>query len=311
MRVVNYNSDIHKSQWDDFVQRAKNSHFMFYRDYMEYHKDRFDDCSLLIFDDKNKLIALLPANKKGDTLYSHQGLTYGGFLTTNKVATKDVLDSFDVLKTYLKENGFKKLIYKVIPYIYHKIPAQEDLYALFRNEAKLYRADVSSTVALQEALIYRSSRSRSIKKAQEHKSIIKESNDYKKFFSIVNSRLEEKYKVKATHTAKEMELLSARFPDNIKLFSMEYQGEIVAGALLYLTETVVHAQYVFAKDIARELRMTDVLVDFVIKKYPERKYFNFGNSNEDNGKILNEELISYKESFGARATIQEFYELNL
>jgi uncharacterized protein (DUF486 family) len=42
-------------------------------------EDRFQDYSLLIFEE-DKLIAVLPANRVGETVYSHQGLTYGGLV---------------------------------------------------------------------------------------------------------------------------------------------------------------------------------------------------------------------------------------
>jgi len=78
MQVKIY-SNFEKKIWDEFVNNAKNSHFFFHRDFMEYHKDRFEDFSLMIYKNK-KLVSILPANKKDDLLYSHQGLTYGGFL---------------------------------------------------------------------------------------------------------------------------------------------------------------------------------------------------------------------------------------
>ena len=54
---------------------------------MEYHNDRFEDFSLMVY--KNgKLIALLPANKKDNIVYSHQGLSYGGVVYMKDVKFK-------------------------------------------------------------------------------------------------------------------------------------------------------------------------------------------------------------------------------
>ncbi|EAI4884208.1 TPA: GNAT family N-acetyltransferase, partial [Campylobacter coli] len=110
---------------------AKNGLFMFDRNYMDYHSDRFIDNSLMFYENE-KLIALLPCNVSQNILYSHQGLTFGGFIVDENMKQSKMLECFEVLKEYMKENNFKKLIYKSTPYIYHKIPAQEDLYALFR-----------------------------------------------------------------------------------------------------------------------------------------------------------------------------------
>jgi len=69
-----------KTDWDAFVRTAKNATFLFHRDYMDYHGDRFVDHSLLIFHGKT-LMGLLPANLATDsTLVSHAGLTYGGLM---------------------------------------------------------------------------------------------------------------------------------------------------------------------------------------------------------------------------------------
>ena len=46
---------------------------------MEYHSGRFKDYSLMVYSDKGKLLTILPANYRNDRLYSHEGLTFGGF----------------------------------------------------------------------------------------------------------------------------------------------------------------------------------------------------------------------------------------
>ena len=78
IEVRKYNFE-DKELWNEFVASAKNATFLFNRNFMDYHKDRFEDYSLLCFK-KDRLIAILPANIVGSTLYSHQGLTYGGLV---------------------------------------------------------------------------------------------------------------------------------------------------------------------------------------------------------------------------------------
>jgi len=69
---------------------------------MDYHKDRFDDYSLMVY--KNgKLIALLPANIKDNIIYSHQGLSYGGIVYLKEVKFKDSLEVFESILKYLKK----------------------------------------------------------------------------------------------------------------------------------------------------------------------------------------------------------------
>ena len=84
--------------WNAFVSNSPNATFLFNRNFMDYHSDRFSDFSLMIFSSK-KLVAILPANRVGDTLYSHQGLTYGGLVVTAKAKSK--------IKSSLKEEKRK------------------------------------------------------------------------------------------------------------------------------------------------------------------------------------------------------------
>ena len=72
-----------RPEWDCFIANSRNGTFLFFRNYMDYHSDRFIDNSLL-FRYKGKLIAVLPANREGDVLWSHQGLTYGGLVLSSK-----------------------------------------------------------------------------------------------------------------------------------------------------------------------------------------------------------------------------------
>src|SRR5690606_10487106 len=93
------------SLWNNFVAQSKNGTFLFRRDFMDYHQDRFQDYSLLIFED-NKLVAVFPANKVGNTIYSHQGLTYGGLVLPENVKLNEVLGILEILLEHFKKNNF-------------------------------------------------------------------------------------------------------------------------------------------------------------------------------------------------------------
>ena len=149
VRVIRYEPSF-CAAWNGLVARAKNGVFLFDRGYMEYHADRFDDHSLLFFAD-DKLVALLPANRRDDTLVSHGGLTYGGFVTDERMRAALMLQLFDALDAHCREHDLRKVVYKSVPHIYHRVPAEEDLYALFVRDARLVRRDVSSTVRMSGA----------------------------------------------------------------------------------------------------------------------------------------------------------------
>ena len=126
-----------KERWDRFVRRSKNGTFLMQRDYMDYHADRFQDCSLMIFCNR-KLTALLPGNLSGSCFYSHQGLTYGGMLLSPSITLQQVESVFHAALDYLqKECSVQSIVYRAIPHIYHRYPAEEDLYVLTRLGATL------------------------------------------------------------------------------------------------------------------------------------------------------------------------------
>ncbi|WP_424353742.1 GNAT family N-acetyltransferase [Methanobacterium sp. MBAC-LM] len=299
-----------KELWDNFVKGSKNGVFFFLRDYMEYHSDRFEDHSL-IFLKNNKPVALLPANRSGDTLFSHAGLTFGGIITNRKMKTSLMLQIFDSLKEYLKERGFKKLLYKSIPHIYHSYPSEEDLYALFINNATLIKREVSSTIKMDVKIPFSKNMKRNRKKAENKGLSLKRSYDFDTFMGLKEEQLLKKYGKNPTHTAEEMEYLADKFPDNIKLFAVEHNGEMVDGLLIYESENVVHAQYQGATERGMQLYASSFIYDEIINQYCQKKYFDFGISTENNGCYLNRGLIDFKERFGARSTVYDSYELKL
>lgn len=310
-KIEQYSQQAKKS-WDEFVQNAKNATFLFYRDYMDYHSDRFQDFSLMVYR-KDKLYALLPGNRKGNTFYSHQGLTYGGLLMPNKATTVDILEAFYNINNYLKGAGIEKVIYKPTPYIYHRIPSQEDLYALFRTtDAHIIGRNISSTIYQDEKLKFIESRKSGIRKALSNNITVDMSDDFEAFWNILSSNLKNKYGVAPVHTLDEIKLLKSRFPQNIKLYLAYKDGKAIAGTVLYLTRKVLHTQYISASPEGKELGALDLLFDILInREYTNFPIWDFGQSTENMGHVLNESLIFQKEGFGGRGVCYDIYEYSL
>ena len=284
VEVVRYSAGL-ASEWNDFVKKSKNGTFLFNRGYMDYHADRFRDCSLMIYR-KGRLSAVLPANVVGDILYSHQGLTYGGFILNDKVTVADMLEIFEEVNSFLKKNGVAKVVYKAIPYIYADIPAQEDLYALFRQNARLIAGNISSTIYQNNKLKFSESRQSGVRKAKRQGLIVTESDDMA-----------------------EISLLKSRFPENIRLF-LCLEGQMpLGGTVVFETGRVLHVQYISANEDGKAKGALDILFDFLInERYAEIPVFDFGQSTEKMGTILNEKLIFQKEGFGGRGVMYNTYE---
>lgn len=301
-----------KELWNSFVSKARNATFLFDRNYMDYHDDRFDDNSFMFYH-KGKLKAVLPANVAGDTLYSHQGLTYGGLLLDKKATVEDVLECFDSLNSWLRENGISKVVYKALPWIYQQYPSEEDLYALtWKCKAQLISRDISSSIVIDNKLKFAESRKSGIRKALSLNIEVGESNDVDGFWHVLEDNLGNRYNAKPVHTASEMKLLMSRFPNNIKLYVAKMNGEIVGGTLIYVTPQVVHTQYISASVEGKKHGALDLLFDFIINKvYANCRYFDFGKSTEQGGAYLNEPLIFQKEGFGGRGVCYDWYQWEL
>lgn len=301
-----------KELWNSFVSKARNATFLFDRNYMDYHADRFDDNSFMFYH-KGKLKAVLPANVAGDTLYSHQGLTYGGLLLDKKATVEDVLECFDSLNSWLCENGISKVVYKALPWIYQQYPSQEDLYALtWKCKAQLISRDIASTIVIDNKLKFAESRKSGIRKALSLNIEVGESNDVDGFWHVLEDNLGNRYNAKPVHTSSEMKLLMSRFPNNIRLYVAKMNGEIVGGTLIYVTPQVVHTQYISASVEGKKHGALDLLFDYIINKvYANCRYFDFGKSTEQGGAYLNEPLIFQKEGFGGRGVCYDWYQWEL
>lgn len=301
-----------KTSWDDFIAHSKNGVFLFFRDYMEYHADRFTDASLLFLDENEKLIAVMPASVKEGVLSSHAGLTFGGIVSDAAMKMPLMLDVFAALNEHLLTQSLTKLIYKAVPHIYHRLPAEEDLYALFRHQARLTRRDVSSVVAMSNKLAFSKGRRYAIKQSRKFGVGVGRSYGFEAFMAIEKYVLGTKYDVAPVHTAQEIQLLAARFPENIKLFAAHKEMRMLAGVIVYESETVAHAQYIAADDEGKNVGALDSILDFLINDYYAAKsYFDFGISTEQAGQYLNAGLIENKQSFGGRAVVYDFYEMNI
>lgn len=295
-----------------FVSNAKNATFLFHRDFMDYHQDRFEDNSLLIFKNES-LIAVLPANKENDVLHSHKGLSYGGLVFQKKISFKDSLESFKALLNYAKSEGFKTISIKLLPKMYHDYPSDEMDYFLFLVNAKLFRRDMSSAIQNINSLNIKSNRIEGKKKAQKQGLIIKEKTCFEGFWNtILIPNLQERHQAKPVHSLEEITLLHSRFPKNIRQFNVYKNDEVVAGATIFETKHVAHVQYISANKDKQQLGSLDFLFEYLINSvYKERKYFDFGISNENQGHNINQGLLFWKEGFGARSIVHDFYEIDV
>lgn len=298
------------NDWNTFISKAKNATFLFHRDFMEYHQDRFEDFSLIVMEGET-IVCVLPANRVGDKVYSHQGLTYGGLVYDDKLKQVGVIAVLEALLFFLKQNEIDKIYFKTIPFIYHHKPAEEINYALFLANAKLERRDSLAVIDLTKSYCIAKGRKEGIKKGLLANLKIIEVDDFDDFWNqILIPNLINKYQAKPVHSIEEINKLKRLFPDNIRQFNVYQNENIVAGTTVFVSQNVAHSQYIAADETRSKNGSLDYLHDYLLREvFNEKRFFDFGISNENQGKKLNCGLAFWKESFGASTIIQDFYEV--
>ena len=301
-------------EWDRFIEGANNGTFLLKRRFMDYHSDRFADCSMMFYNDKMELIAVLPANydNASGTVWSHQGLTYGGLITIKDITAVQVGEIFKLAADYFTKMGAGTLIYKPIPYIYNNLPGEDDLYWLFRMGARLMSRGLSQTVSLKEPLRLKESRKSGIRKAERAGITIERSDEIGKFWNVLNRTLQDCHGVAPVHTAQELELLMSRFPEQIRLYTSKLGDEVLAGSIVFDCGNVVHTQYLAATPEGKRTGALDLLINHLITvEYADRQYLDFGISTENGGQVLNEGLTFQKETFGGHGVNYDIWEVPL
>jgi hypothetical protein len=296
--------------WNALNRAAAGGHFMFDRGFMDYHADRFEDASLMVLRDGTPA-ALLPLNRRGDEAWSHQGLTFGG-LVSHGLGVTDVMAALDACADHLRGQGVGRLTYKALPWIYAREPAQADLYWLFRRGAALVRRDVSAAIDYRARGRVSSRRARGARKAAQAGLAFARSEDWGGYWALLEEVLGGRHGAKPVHSEAEIRLLAGRFPENISLHTAVLDGRLMAGVVMFRSAQVAHAQYIAAGEEGRGLGALDGLFEHLIQAHAAtHRWFDFGVSNTDQGRVLNEGLIRQKEEFGAGAVVHDFYAVAL
>jgi hypothetical protein len=298
--------------WDAFVRTSRNGTFLFERGYMDYHRDRFPDYSLLVRDPEGELVGVLPAHSVDDGIGSHHGLSYGGMVLGPRMTTPTFLRAFEAVLLFLRAAGFRSFDYKTIPHIYHRHLAEEDRYALFLLGAQLTRRDVLSVVDRGDRMPYQHRRARGIKKAERAGVVVQQENGFHEYWELLSATLAERFDSKPVHSLAEIQTLGDRFPLNIRLHTARRDGELLAGVVTYDSERAGHAQYIAASPTGRAVGALDLIFDHLLHDVShDQQYFDFGGSHENGGRAINAGLIEQKEGFGARSVAHDHYRIDL
>lgn len=287
--------------WDGTVERARNGHFMFQRSYMDYHADRFEDLSFLLLRGKT-VVAVLPAHRVRNTLVSHGGLSFGGWIQTPRCLHHDIAAGFELLGAEMRRRQLKRLLYTPSPYPYHTKPCGDDLYLLEKLGAHCVQVRLSAFCPLAPPPKRTSEFRRRLRKGEElAPGTIAETTDTERFWECLGKFLAERHDAQPVHTAAEMRLLQERFPDNIRLFVLHHDDEWRAGEVVFLSNNVLRFQYGFYFSKRHQGALSFRLQEWLREQEMIRRpWMDLGTSmNPETGDLIGH-LHLHKENFGAR-----------
>ncbi|MDP3197166.1 GNAT family N-acetyltransferase [Tabrizicola sp.] len=297
-------------EWNEFILRSRNGTFMHLMDFMSYHRHRYQDFSTVIRKG-NEIIAVFPANRVGDTVFSHAGLTYGGLIYGFEQRLSDVRDAMIALVEFYQQRNISKIYYKPVPHIFQKYPSEDDLHVLFSLGARLVRRDLSSVIKFRNRPQMSKKRLSGVKKAFRAGLEMKEGDFLSDFHELLSSVLV-RHNATPVHSLQEMRLLQSRFPDNIKLAVARREDRLLAGTWLFKFGDVLHTQYLACSEEGRNLGALDFVISEIIdRSAPEFQFMSFGSSSGRDGQSINEGLVFQKEGFGARTIVLDHYELDI
>lgn len=296
--------------WNAFIGQAKNATFLFHRDFMEYHKDRFQDYSLIILDGE-KWLAVLPANVVANEVFSHQGLTYGGLVYLENIGTESVEIIFDVILDFLKENKMQNFILKLMPDFYQLRASYEINYFLFQKKADLLKRSMNLAIDYSKSLQISKSKLKHFRRISELGITIEETEDCTSFWNqILIPRLQEKHQANPVHSLEEINQLKSKFPLNIKQINAYFEGEIVAGITLFCSRQVVKSQYGATSLKGESVRALDYLfINLIIKYASEFSFFDMGIVDDNDS--YNKGLLKQKEELGCAVYVQDVYKVGV
>ncbi|MBT5956673.1 MAG: GNAT family N-acetyltransferase [Candidatus Marinimicrobia bacterium] len=314
-------TSVDSQKWDDFVQSSNNGTLFHYRSFLTYHIDRkFEDHSL-IFLKKGKIIVLLSAAEVMDgekkILYSHPGATFGGLVYSQSLSFKDSMNIGELLKNYANENEFNIIRITMPPIIYSAVPSDYFEFSLLKIGAYPEKSEMSSVVNLNlpkneiEANV-KSSHRQAERKAERHGIIVKESNDYETFHSILAQNLELRHEVRPTHSLDELQKLVKLFPEKITLHTAHYNDNMLAGIVNFVcNNNTVLAFYICHDHQFQDHRSLNLLFlhvfDWAING--GYKFYDFGifTVNEE----PNYGLARFKENFGANGYFRKTLRIDI
>jgi hypothetical protein len=315
-----YNDPL-EDEWDRFIDsNTRNATFLHSRRFFNHNILNSKDDSSLLFYKKGKIKAVLPACLReidGQLIFhSHPRSTYGGFVVDESIGVKDAIEIVQETIDFAKSKKVNEIIIRNPFRIFHQLPSDETDYAMWYHGFSLKSRELECAIRLNSKTEsrYKDGTKDSIKKALATVTV-KESNEYERFWQLLNGNISDKFGKKPTHTLEQFLLLKSLVSDDkIKLMGGYINDVFVCGMVLFICKpSVLHAQYIASDIEYQNSRPSNGLIDHIIKWGIQEgfDYLNLSMANEEAGRVINYGLFRFKEGFGGRGVLRETMHLEL
>lgn len=322
LKIMEYNEEF-KQKWDSFVMRQSvNGTFLQSKQFLDYHGDRFEDASLIIYKGNDTIVAVVPACTVNDgdkkIFNAHCGSTFGGIVMAESFYNIEHMDAvMTVLEEYLANKGYNEARIKCTSDIFAKKNSNLLYYFLFQRgyipydeiscyiDFESYKEDIPSNFTAGRRRDYKYS----LKNNPEFKKL-ESDEDVSQFYDILCENLQ-KFDAKPVHSLDELlEFKNERLKDEVEFYGVYVENKMIAGSMVFLFgNQVFHTQYLAADQSCLKMFPMNFMDTELIRTAREKgfRYFSFGTSTEEHGKVLNKRLAEFKEGFGAEFGLNKMY----
>lgn len=326
--IIKKYTDEDYNEWDMFISNSVNGTFLQSRKFLCYHpKDRFIDHSLMVFDKKGNLLAVVPAceiqqGREEKIFFAHKGSTFGGIVFSYKsYKVQRIISIIEKIEMYLLMHDFSLIKYKITPDIF-SAESSEVLQFCLMHKGYLSKCDLSLYVELnhEQYDVYKSMSqgkrtdvNNCVKAGMEYREI-KTRDEIAEFYTVLVQNLK-KYEAKPVHSLEELiDFKENRLADVCVFRGVFLEDKMVAGGMLFkFSDSCVHTQYLCALEEYNKLSPMSFLYYSILCEMKEKEYeiVSWGTSTEDEGKYVNVGLTKSKEAYGSRYSLNRTFEKTL
>lgn len=312
-----------KEKWDDFVlHHSVNGTFLQTRNFLEYHGNRFEDTSLLITKSENTIVAVVPActcvEEGKKVFYAHKGSTFGGIVIARQFNNiEHVQCLMDCLEEWFKDGGYKEVWLKCTSEIFATENINLLYYFLFQRgyqsydeiscyiDFNNYQEDIPSNFSYGRRRDYKYS----LKNDLSFR-MLETKEEIRLLYDILCDNLK-KFDAVPVHSLSELwEFKESRLSDVVEFYGVFLEEKMIAGSMVFnFDNRVFHTQYLAADQSYLKIFPMNYMDTNLIMTAKERgfRYFSFGTSTGEKGKVLNKPLAQFKEGFGTEFGLNKTY----